>query len=108
MRLLKAGADYIGKRMWYEWRPFHAKDKHAELPGDPLVGRGPVSTMRGDVVCGREPSAQRSSQPKYQHSLNWGLGHGKLQPLRPQWTGVASVPLVRGYGAVMIDNIATV
>lgn len=56
MRLSMAVANYIIKLILYERRPFNAKDKHAELHGNPEEGRALVSMMPGNSVRGREPS----------------------------------------------------
>ena len=52
MRFSMVGANYIVKLKLCEKRPFNARDKHAELHGDPEVseGGGVIPTMPGDSV----------------------------------------------------------
>lgn len=85
MQFSVVGANYIVKLKLCEKRPFNAKDKHAELHGDPEVseGGGVIPMMPGDSVWGRGPLL-RGVHSQSIDSLLTGGEDEKLQDYRKQ------------------------
>lgn len=101
------GANYIVKLKLYEKRPFNAKDKHAELYGDPEVseGGGVIPTMPGDSVRGRGPLL-RGVHSQSTDSLLTGesMRSVRWRETRFPCDSVDLAPVVRCWGAGIIDD----
>lgn len=102
------GANYIVKLKLYEKWPFNAKDKHAELHGDPEVseGGGVIPTMPGDSVQGRGPLLRGvHSQSTDSLLIGESMRSVRWQETRFPYDSVDLAPVVSCWGAGIIDDI---